>query len=65
MSYKQFSDLISGDTITYDQFNEIFAGVDYVTVKDDSVRGASSVYRSSVQPGDMVNNGTSFILVTN
>jgi hypothetical protein len=63
MTYKQFSELESGATITISQFREIFADSASATIKDNSVRGAATVYTSAVKVGDKVNNGTMFIEV--
>lgn len=63
MTYLQFSELEPGATITMEQFKQIFADVSYVTVKDNSVRGAKTVSTSDVSVGDLINNGTRFITI--
>lgn len=61
MNYNQFSELQQGETITLEQFYTIYKDSLSVTIKDDSVRGAATVYKNVVKVGDKVNNGTRFI----
>ena len=63
MTYDEFSELKSGNTITIKEYNEIFADCSSVTIKDNSVRGAATVSKNSVKIGDYVNNGTRFIKI--
>ena len=61
MTYNQFSELQSGATVTMQELASLNA--ESFTIKDNSVRGAKTIYASEIKAGDMVNNGTRFIVV--
>lgn len=60
-TWKEFSELKSGDKITVDELWNIFDDDVSICVKDDSVRGCKHISRKEVKLGDWINNGTRFI----